>query len=44
MEAINEELNSMTNLKVYEIIKNIPENISFITTHWIFKYKIPMVK
>jgi len=39
MEAVKEELDSMTNLKVYEIIKDIPENANLITTRWIFKYK-----
>jgi len=39
MEAVKEELDNMSNLKVYKLIKNIPSNARFITTRWVFKYK-----
>jgi len=39
LEAVQEELNNMTNLKVYEMIKDIPSDANVISAKWIFKYK-----
>lgn len=39
LKAVQEELDNMTNLKVYNIVKDIPENATLITTRWVFKYK-----
>ena len=39
LQAVEEELSNMTNLKVYNIIKYLPSNANVITTRWVFKYK-----
>eukprot|EP00833_Pecoramyces_ruminatium_P015872 jgi/Orpsp1_1/1189904/evm.model.d7180000075388.1 len=39
IDAVNNELNSMKNLNVFTILKNVPKGINIVTPKWVFKYK-----
>ena len=39
LKSVDNELNNMRNLRVYETIDKIPNNANLISSRWIFKFK-----
>ena len=39
LRSVDNELNNMRNLRVYETIEIIPKNANLISSRWIFKFK-----
>ena len=38
-KAVKDELDSMKNLNVYEVVSKVPKNYNIVTPKWVFRYK-----